>query len=434
MLVRINEEKSIAVPESLDGNMSSVEAMTSQWRKIMYREPIYPKLGGDTSSLLSTSDSTPSTPSTSHRQRNHHSSFSYRSSMQTTHESMLSLSDSEDEDDDFEDSVIPTRPGSMAYPASAFSPQDLPPVPPLPLQYARSNPSLRETATALASSSHTSSSTASSPVSKSIRELPRPPSSHSRSHTSPLSESLSRVSLQESTSQRFPLATQSHSTPASTPSSPVVGRTRSMTINGQRSRSSRPLPTVPSQTTGSHQNHQPTSSSSSSQPLHTIRRARSHATLSEEDSNDVSQEQRLVPPTPFAGPTSPTGMSSSARSLRSLPPTPISRDPASPRPEVMQEELKVAAATVHMLRQQHQQHQSAQQHYAHHPQGHSAPTSRRAMSPLRKASVTGVGSEDEEDEEGESRWVQVLRDPAGRELEPMPDSIYEMPPPAYSEN
>ncbi|TEB19063.1 hypothetical protein FA13DRAFT_1821229 [Coprinellus micaceus] len=432
----VSEEKTIAVPESLEGGVNSVEAMTSQWRKIMYRRANIPKtswrlLLSPLNIRLSFISIDPQYITSAARLP--WLVFLPVQACKPEKNPCFHSPDSEGEDEDkpLEDAVVATRPGSMAYPPSishppshsyfdpTFYPQDLPPVPPLPLQYARSNLSLREAAG--------TSSTLSSPVSQSIRELPRPPSSSSQSRASPLSEPLSRVFITGiDTTHDHPFATQSHSTPASTSSSPVVGRTRSMTTGGHRSRSSRPLPTVPAQqhATGNHLQHQHTKSNGSFQSMHTVRRARSHATLAEEDSgfmtSDLSQSQEEtlpVPVVPFASSANPASPTMSGRSLRSLPPTPISMDPTSPRPEVIQEELKVAAATVHLLRQQQQQeqqqyhhhHQHSQQHYtAHHQTSHhTAPTIRIPTSPLRKASITGAGTDDEDEDDGQAHESQA---------------------------
>ncbi|KAF6763306.1 hypothetical protein DFP72DRAFT_1060478 [Ephemerocybe angulata] len=480
MLVKIYEEKSVTVPNPLGGDASSLEATASQLRKIMYREPIYPKLSGDTASNFSASDNSNSFPPTpisptnfSHfghgifggRSSSSHSQ--YRSSYQTTGDqsmflpqSMLSLSsDSEDEDDGMEDAVVHTRagsPASMNYPASLSHPpshnyidpsfypgEDLPPVPPIPLRYAHSNQSLRDTSQNL--------SRAASPLSRELlRELPRPPSQQLHLNTSPRSESLPRGLVPFEARPQPPPKARRPSTSGDTPSvspvappaassQPQVGRTRSMTTGGQRGRttSPRPLPSVPLP-----RQRPPTSSSSSSHNTisNTLRRARSHATLAEEGC--PQQEPELLAPLPTFNPhhhyASPAGSHASlAPSQRSLPPTPISMDPSSPRPDILQEELRVTAATVQMLRQQSTQQQQ-QYHHSHHQQshhgGHQPPTIRIPTSPLRKASHThgGIGRDEEDEENGQ--WVQVLSSPSGRTLPPLPAAFYDVPPPAYNES
>ncbi|TEB06391.1 hypothetical protein FA13DRAFT_1783651 [Coprinellus micaceus] len=335
----VSEEKTIAVPESLEGGVNSVEAMTSQWRKIIWRlllSPLNIRL-----SFISID------PQYITSARDYRGSSSYRSSMQTGEESMLSFSDSEGEDEDkpLEDAVVATRPGSMAYPPSishppshsyfdpTFYPQDLPPVPPLPLQYARSNLSLREAAG--------TSSTLSSPVSQSIRELPRP-----QLQFSIAGESLVRAFVQGFITGIDTTTTILRNSVSFNARFDVVfaGGRPDEKYDNRRAQIAFFSPsshrTGKQHATGNHLQHQHTKSNGSFQSMHTVRRARSHATLAEEDSgfmtSDLSQSQEEtlpVPVVPFASSANPASPTMSGRSLRSLPPTPFSMDPTSPRPE-----------------------------------------------------------------------------------------------------
>jgi hypothetical protein len=171
--------------------------------------------------------------------------------------------------------------------------------------------------------------------------------------------------------------------PPPEPTTSAAGRPRSMTTGR---RPPRPLPTVPD----------PNSSNM-------LRKARSYATLVEEEPLAPISSAFYSPPT------------TSRASQRSLPPTPMTGDPSSPNPEANQEELRAAAATVQRIRQQR-----------HHRQ---APSIRIPSSPLGKASHAG-GTEGHE---AEGQWVQVLASPSGRSLPPLPAVYYDVPPPAYSE-
>ncbi|KAF5338513.1 hypothetical protein D9611_013290 [Ephemerocybe angulata] len=442
MLVKIYEEKSVTVPNPLGGDASSLEATASQLRKIIVRQlEFFPSHSHFAYEFLSLWP-------WHFRRQIVVLPLAYRSSYQTTGDqsmflpqSMLSLSsDSEDEDDGMEDAVVHTRagsPASMNYPASLSHPpshnyidpsfypgEDLPPVPPIPLRYAHSNQSLRDTSQNL--------SRAASPLSRELlRELPRPPSQQLHLNTSPRSESLPRGLVPfEARPQPPPKARR-----------PSTSGWKDAKYDDRWAKRPNDLSTSFAKCSLPRQ-RPPTSSSSSSHNTisNTLCRARSHATLAEEGC--PQQEPELLAPLPTFNPhhhyASPAGSHASlAPSQRSLPPTPISMDPSSPRPDILQEELRVTAATVQMLRQQSTQQQQQQYHSLHqqsHHGGHQPPTIRIPTSPLRKASHThgGIGRDEEDEENGQ--WVQVLSSPSGRTLPPLPAAFYDVPPPAYNES
>ncbi|EAU90903.2 hypothetical protein CC1G_02290 [Coprinopsis cinerea okayama7 len=158
MLVKKVEGRNIIVPNPLGQEGSAVETTTSdvQWRKILYREPMYRRLASETSSTytwFTDSDSThyPITPTSP---RSPHQVYGHPPSAPAG-ESILSFTDSEYEGDNEEVTVRPISPSmesafypsqSDVAPAHGYADPSYhrksmppPPVPPLPAQFQGSN-------------------------------------------------------------------------------------------------------------------------------------------------------------------------------------------------------------------------------------------------------------------------------------------------------
>ncbi|TFK18822.1 hypothetical protein FA15DRAFT_241515 [Coprinopsis marcescibilis] len=383
MLVKKSEGKNAIVPPRRSGiEAELVETTTTeeQWRKILYREPLYGRLG-ESSSNLSPSDSdsqlypiTPITPLSSH--------FVYRKSSAASVPAIASLrsfsSNSEYQGDDEEEVTIrPLSPSmeSEFYPSSSdighnyFDPsynrksvQPAPPVPPLPLVYRQSNAEIKALPSPPASPNTPS---------RPLRKLPMPPSRPG--HLTFASGSGERAQPQPEQSNKVTSTSTSTSTGNQNRSN-VVNRTRSMTARA----APRPLPAIPA-----HIN------------FNGLRRSRSHATL-----NATVLDDAAFVPAPF--PSAPL------TSSRALPPTPHSTDPTSPPPHLVQGELRAAAATARAIRQQ------GSLFYDLPPPPDTA--------------------KDEDDEL--VQWVQLLTSPGldTQNLPPMPlpRQMFDMPPPAYN--
>lgn len=387
MLVKKCEGRSIIVPNpATREEHDSAETSTSdiQWRKILYREPLFPRLTSETSSSI-TGGSRDSYGAFYRPPPRSQGALYGDPSSHLAGQSILSFSSSE-YDDDSGRYVRPPSPSmeSTYYPASSdFAPEHgyadptyrrtsyavpsrtllTPPIPPLPAEHRRpsqapsflSAPDSRDDAQDRrpSFSSDTASSSATPP-----HPVPNPDTTPATSH---------------------PAGNNDRKTSPS--------RARAMTGRPRP----RPLPPVPSS-------------------INSLRRAQSHSLLSVVESAveaSTDQGQELLMPSTLefgAPPLSP-------RSQRSLPPTPLNRVQlvGSPPPDVAQEELRVAAATVRAIREYQQRGGDTIHHIPDPP-----PT----------------GKSEEEDT---AQWVQILTSPSGHSHQPsLSQPMLDMPPPAYN--
>ncbi|KAF8149491.1 hypothetical protein B0H34DRAFT_802474 [Crassisporium funariophilum] len=294
MLVRKAEGTNLSIPyiTALSGQgPSSVSDLPStsdpQWRKIMYGEPIYPKLSGElrnrtSETSLSMSPTTPGLPRTPTSAGTGMPTFPYvesdSSSSRPSSRKMTIASTLDDSDSD-ELSVEESRPPSpsaesMHYPAGSapthlyIDPSFYPPVPPIPSQYAKSM------------NGRNFSSQPSTPISpgfKAFRELPQPP----KQHNIPRPRSSPPLEGSHSVYEAYPYSPDA-------PSSSGSMRTSISSLSRSASAARRPLPHPP-----------PVPTINSANPM--VRRAQSSNQLMINPSlskGTPPRPQRSLPPTP----------------------------------------------------------------------------------------------------------------------------------------
>ena len=272
-----------------DGDVSRISSMTtpaapslaaspSQWRKIIFGEPLFPRRASNPAVIPP--PLRPQLASQSSTQVNtvHSVLPQIRGSSIDISASMLLLeSDTEADESDLEDPAPPspsaesvatfiTQPSAPAhvYLDPLFYAHDAPPVPPIPSQYASENVAR----VSVASTSSTSQ--------RRVRILPQPPSVQRRSRSTPPPESPSPRPSQDSSS--------SESRPSQRPSRPVV---RTSSISSTRRLPVPPTPTTPGAST----------ESSLQTPTSAL-----HPSLREKR---VSMHgRRSLPPTPMSAPLS----------------------------------------------------------------------------------------------------------------------------------
>ncbi|KAF9010731.1 hypothetical protein BDQ17DRAFT_1421073 [Cyathus striatus] len=329
MVVRKFEGKNILIPnihDTEDGPRSASDNATSasQWRKIMFGEPIFPKLSGemlpaDSSTSMPPTASDPEPPTPTSDTSDTMPQFVYRNSIDsrytTNQTSTLDLSSSSGESDEGieQDLVSPpqTRPPSPSaesifYPLtnssapshtyldpSFYNPHNVPPVPPLPLEYRRPGSSQSSGTPLQRSISPASATSSGSRFRRDLPPAPQPPPPPPplifRPRSTPPRDMLSHnVQQRPSTAGGavYPLAA---ATTVRRPSDPGTARSRV-------SISSRPLPRPPQQPS------EPLS------PVPQSARSLRHIQSSSSIAQDARREDKGRP---------------QQRSQRSLPPTPM---------------------------------------------------------------------------------------------------------------
>lgn len=405
LVTQVEGRRNIIVPNPTATDGETVDTTTSdvQWRKILYREPLFPRINGEASSSHTEDSESAISPTTPISGRSGHNRVYSQPGSIPAGASILSFSDDGYEHDE-RSTVRPLSPAmeSQHYPgdeAPRHSYADpsyhyrksvpaVPPVPPLPVEYQMSNRSLPIPLP--------------SPVSpaRPLRKLPIPP---------PIREGHLTFGSSSRTAPAHTYSEDSVSTSSTVNPAPApVQRTRSMS-NARTG--SRPLPTVPLPSTSTGERH-------------VLRRSRSDMVLAEEYQvpATASSDNTPRPPLPSLQMAMSPPPSSRSTSGRSLPPTPRMADPSSPHHDMIQEELRAAAFTVRAIRQQQQQ--LDQLHQQSHPLRHEYGYGRVDVLPPIP-SPHGSHKSEEEDIEN---WVRILSSPDPTGGRDFPSA----PPPAYN--
>ncbi|KAH6897546.1 hypothetical protein BKA70DRAFT_1116128 [Coprinopsis sp. MPI-PUGE-AT-0042] len=159
LVTQVEGRRNIIVPNPTAGNGETVETTTSdvQWRKILYREPLFPRINGEASSSHTEDSESAISPTTPVSARNGHNRVYSQPGSLPAGASILSFSDDGYEHDE-RSTVRPLSPAmeSQYYPGDEAprhsyadpsyhyrkSVSAVPPVPPLPVEYQMSNRSL----------------------------------------------------------------------------------------------------------------------------------------------------------------------------------------------------------------------------------------------------------------------------------------------------
>lgn len=385
MLVKRFEEPTPSIPGSSSQPSNSVpELASTQLRKIIYGEPIFPKLlvtdSRSKHSSSSTGPMTPGPPQTPTSATFGSSAFKYEESFYTSSRpsspmpGLPSIAGSHDDVDNCESFVIPEiqastplaeslrfssrHPSHSHFDPSFYGSSEEPPVPSLPAKYSKSLRSLGNT------------SQPSTPLSQTFRREPSetPASDRSERHI-------------PSPTEKSVIAAGPSQVPTTQTAVRSLGMVRSERSNSVRSYSSsigrRPLPKPPQVAPMPPKPPVPRRVQSSAQ-------LRNNATLS-------------------PSPPSPPATAQPARPQRALPATPINSPSPSDiaSPPATSESSNAGAALLSPLSSEH-------------PHGRNPPITKASQEDL-------------------TRWVHLLTTPQ-RDLPPAPlpsTSIYDVPPPAY---